>query len=288
MAPKTVPPTARQRRLGRELRRLREQTDMTATEAGAFLGASQGRMSNIETGRYAVSADRVRTLAHHYRCTDQGLIEALAGMTGGRTRGWWEEYREVLPHQMLDIAELEYHAAGFRIAANFYVPGLLQTAQYARAVFAAYVPSFPPHEVEHRVSHRLKRQAVLYGEKPTPLTAILHEAALHMEVGGPAVMYEQLEYLIEMSERGDVTLLLTPFGAGALPNSGQPFDYLEGAVTQLDTVLLDTDHGSEIIDAEAKLATYRAIWDRMASGALGPESSRRSIRRIAQGLKERT
>ncbi|GAA2651420.1 helix-turn-helix transcriptional regulator [Streptomyces lunalinharesii] len=284
MPPSGVPPTARQRRLGRELRRLREQTDMTATEAGVFLGASQARMSSIEAGRYAVSADRVRALAHHYSCTDQELIEALAAMTGGRTRGWWEEYREILPLHMLDLAELEHHAIAFRIASMLVVPGLLQTTEYARAIFAACEPRFPPPEVEHRVSHRIKRQAVLYGERPHPLTVILHEAALRLGAGGPAVMRAQLEHLMDMSERDDITLLVIPFGAGALPNSGQSIVYIAGALQQLDTVQLDTDHGQELVDAEAKLANYRIILDRMESSALKPNESRSLIHSIAREL----
>lgn len=110
MARAKVPPTVRQRRLGAELRRLREHADLSATRAGELFGAPQSRISNIEAGSYAVSADRVRALARLYECSDDALIQALAAMTGGRTRGWWEEYREILPADALDLAELEHHA----------------------------------------------------------------------------------------------------------------------------------------------------------------------------------
>lgn len=89
-------PTARRRRLGVELRRLRERADLSATQAAALVGATQSRVSNIEAGRYGVSADRVRAIARHYDCTDEPLIEALAALTGERRRGWWEEYRDIL------------------------------------------------------------------------------------------------------------------------------------------------------------------------------------------------
>ncbi len=94
--PSTIP-TLRQQRLGAELRKLRERSGLTSSAAAALLGLKQAQISNIESGRYAVSADRVRTFARAYSCADEALIDALAEMTGGRTRGWWDEYRDHLP-----------------------------------------------------------------------------------------------------------------------------------------------------------------------------------------------
>ncbi|WP_374404183.1 helix-turn-helix domain-containing protein [Streptomyces sp. 35G-GA-8] len=93
---------------------LRESADLSATQAGALHGTSQPRVSSIESGSYAVSADRVRAMARSYTCSDEALIEALAEMTGGRTRGWWDEYRDILPSDTLDLAELEHHATAMR------------------------------------------------------------------------------------------------------------------------------------------------------------------------------
>ncbi|MBN3931065.1 transcriptional regulator [Streptomyces verrucosisporus] len=239
-------------------------------------------MSMIEAGRYAVSADRVRGMARAYSCTDQELIEALAGMTGGRTRGWWEEYRDILPPGALNLAELEHHATAVRVASVVHVPGLLQTTDHARAIMTDAVPPFAPHEVEHRVSHRIKRQGILYKDTPTPLTAVVHEAALRMGFGGAAVARAQLGHLIEMSERENITLLVIPFRAGNFPSSGQPIVYYRGPVPQLDTVQLDTDHGSEFIDAQARLVKYRTIMDRMERCALTPAESRDLMHHIAQ------
>ncbi|WP_063737001.1 helix-turn-helix domain-containing protein [Streptomyces sp. RTd22] len=284
MAPTKYPPTVRQRRLGAELRRLRERTDMSATEAGRLFGASQSRVSSIEAGRYAVSADRVRHLASLYNCADQALIEALVEMTGRQTRGWWEQQREVLPAGLLDLAELEHHATFVRVATMIHVPGLLQTRDHARALFDATVPSLPPHAVEHRVSFRIKRQGILYEGDPTPLTAIIHEAALRVGLGGPAVARAQLQHLIEMSERKNVTLVVIPFGAGPLHGSGHPIDYFGGSVPHLDTVELDTDHATVLLDSEAHLVKYRSVLDRLESYALKPASSRELIHRIAQHI----
>jgi len=203
-------------------------------------------------------------------------------MTGTRTRGWWEEYREFLPVGLLDLAEVEHHATYVRVATMVHIPGLLQTAEHARVVFNAGIPQLAPYEVEHRVSHRIKRQAILYGDTPTPLTAIIHEAALRMGYGGTPVARAQLEHLGDMSERENVTIVVIPFGAGPLPGSGQSVDYLGGSVSQLDTVQLDTDHGNELLNAEAQLVNYRSVLDRMESYAFKPAASRDLIHRIAR------
>ncbi|MEV0777676.1 helix-turn-helix transcriptional regulator [Streptomyces sp. NPDC050428] len=275
-------PSMRQRRLGTELRRLREQMDLSVTKAAGLLGSSQPQISSVETGRFAVSADRVRSMARSYTCSDDALIEALAEMTGGRTRGWWDEYRDMLPPDTLDLAELEHHATEMRTASVIHLPGLLQTRAHAHAVISDVVPALAPHEVEHRVSYRIKRQAVLYGENATPLTAIIHEAALRMGFGGSDVARAQLEYLLHMSEREHVTILVIPFGAGTFPSSGQGIHYLNAGVPSLDTVQLDTDHGSAFLDAQPQLVKYRTVLDRMERCSLTPAESRDLIRQVTE------
>ncbi|MCP3819906.1 helix-turn-helix transcriptional regulator [Streptomyces sp. A3M-1-3] len=275
--------TLRQQRLGTELRKLRERAGLTSTQAAALLGGPQSRISNIEAGRYAVSADRVRTMTHNYACSDEPYAEALASMTGTRARGWWDEYQELLAPGLLDLAELEHQATALRVAVVIHIPGLLQTTAHARAVMAESVPPLRPYEIEHRVSYRIKRQAVLYEGIPTHYTAIVHEAALRMGYGGPLVAREQLGTLLEESERDNVTILVIPFGEASFPASGQSITYASGPVPQLDTVVLDTDHGCEFLDAEAQLGRYRSVLDRMEARALSATKSRELIHHIAQG-----
>ncbi|GCD34608.1 transcriptional regulator [Streptomyces chrestomyceticus JCM 4735] len=284
MARAKVPPTVRQRRLGAELRRLREHADLSATRAGELFGAPQSRISNIEAGSYAVSADRVRALARLYECSDDALIQALAAMTGGRTRGWWEEYREILPADALDLAELEHHARALRVASVIHIPGLLQTRDHARVVIGDVVPHLTPDEIEHRVSHRLKRQGVVHGESATPLLAIIHEAALHIGFGGPAVAREQLQYLVDRSEEAHVDVRVIPFGTGTFPGAGHGIVQFVGDIPNLDTIQLDTDHGSLFIGGEAHVTKYRAVLDRMESRALKPSQSRDLILRVRNEL----
>ncbi|MFJ9713502.1 helix-turn-helix transcriptional regulator [Streptomyces sp. NPDC101234] len=263
---------------------MRVRAGLTATGAGELLGVNQARVSMIETGRTPVSADRLRSMARAYACSDQDLVDALAAMTGRRTRGWWDGYRDHLPIGLIDLAELEHHAAALRVALVIHIPALLQTTDYARALFKEAVPALRQYEIEHRVSHRIKRQEILHRESPPRYTAVIHECALQMGFGGPATMRAQLRHLLDMSESGHVTLRVIPFGKGSFPGTGQSVDYLTGPVPQLDTVQLDTHHGCEFLDAEAQLGKYGLVLDRMEENALEPTESRDLIRNIAKTM----
>ncbi|WP_327316152.1 helix-turn-helix domain-containing protein [Streptomyces sp. NBC_01235] len=278
-------PTGRQLRLGTELRKLRERAGLTATEAGQLLGSKQTLISNIEAGRAGVSAERVRALACHYDCPDKVLVEAVAAMTGDRRRGWWEEYRELLSRPLLDLAELEHHAHSLRDSTTARVPGLLQTREYALEIFRQAVTQLSPPDIEHRLSFRIKRQAILFREDtPTPYEAIIHEAALRMKIGGSEVARQQLQHLLDMSDRDHITLRAITFDTGAYPGSGQSIHYAHGPVPQLDTVYLDQAHGLAFLDAEAQLYKYRTLFDRVGAIALTPEKTRDLIHDVMREL----
>ncbi|KOU45467.1 DNA-binding protein [Streptomyces sp. WM4235] len=279
-------PTARQLRFAAELRRMRERAGLSSAEAAGLLGIKPNQVSNMEAARFGVSPERVRTLACHYDCTDTELIEALVAMTGERKGGWWEEYRELLPAGWLDLAELEHHAQGLRDSITMHVPGLLQTPEHAREIFRQAVPALPPPDVEHRVSFRVKRQRILFGDTPTPYQAIIHEAGLRIAVGGPAIAQAQLRHLLDMGEREHVTIRAIPFSAGAVPGSGQSFYYAHGRVPQLDSVQLDQSHGVVFLDAESQLAKYRLLFERIEAVSLPPDHTRDLIADIARHLRK--
>jgi transcriptional regulator with XRE-family HTH domain len=270
--------------LGAELRKLRERAGLTSTQASKLLGVQQNQISNVEAGRAGVSPERVRTLACHYESGDRALVEALSHMATERVRGWWEEYREILPAGLLDLAEMEHHAKRLRTAVTVHIPGLFQTTDYAREIFRQAVPGLPPPDIEHRVSFRVKRQAVLFRSPPTPHQVIIHEAALRMMFAGPRVTRDQLGHLLDMNEREHIAVHVIPFAAGAYPGSGQSILYAHGAVPQLDTVHLDQSHGSTLLNAEAQLDKYRVLLERMTDVALAPHASREFIHDIAQDL----
>ncbi|MFI0924582.1 helix-turn-helix domain-containing protein [Streptomyces sp. NPDC021012] len=277
-------PTARQRRLGSELRRLREQSGMSVQQAAALLGVDRTRIPNIESGRFGISAERVRTLAFNYGCPDTGLVDLLAGIAQERDRGWWEEHRGLLPPALLDIAELEFHAARLETSVTTHIPGLLQTEEHARAVFDTAVPPLPGPDLEARLALRLRRQEVLERDRPVPYEAVIHEAALRMRFGGPKVARAQLEHILNHTERDGVSVRVIPFTAGGFPGAGQSFTYVAAPVPQLDTVQLDSSHGSMLLDTDMQLRRYRELLDRLRGLALSATESRAFVRAISLDL----
>jgi transcriptional regulator with XRE-family HTH domain len=263
---------------------MREQAGLSALAAADLLGVNRSRVSNIEAGRFGVSADRVRTFASAYGCPDEELVEHLARMVGERRKGWWEQQRGEVPSTFLDIAEIEWHAKSVRTAVISHIPGLLQTEDHMRAIFEMADPPLPRLQVLARTAHRLKRQMVLDREHPLELRAIIHEAALRMQFGGPNTVKEQLLHILEMSQRDNVSVLVLPFDAAGFPGAGQSVTYVSASIPQLDTVMLDTFHGTALIDVDMQLRRYRKLQDRMESLTLSPEQSQDFIRDMAHQL----
>lgn len=283
MPPRTIL-TERQKRVGSELRRMRTTAGMSAEYAAGLLGVDRSRISNMESGLRAISADRLRTLACNCDCTDEKYINALAEMAEPSEAGWWERYRGSLPQSFLDISETEASAVRLRGANTVHVPGMIQTSEHAMAIFRAVVPKLPEHEVALRLAHRSERQQVITGDHPADYVAVVHEAALRMQFGGRDVAHAQLEYLLEVSAWDNVTVLVLPFAHGAFPGAGQTVVYAEGPVPQLDTVQVDSSHGPAFLHAEGQLAKYRAQLDLLEELALPSGQSRDFIREIAHHL----
>ncbi|MFJ2744995.1 helix-turn-helix domain-containing protein [Streptomyces sp. NPDC087440] len=273
MAPRQAP-TIRQRRFGAELRRMREAIGMSAPVAGERLGADRTMISNIESGRFGISEERLRRLASIYECDDPELIDALTAMTGGRSKGWWDEYRGKIPPDFLDVAELEHHATALRTLQTAHIPGLFQTEEHARALFDLYVPALPRLEVELRIAHRLSRHAVVCGEPGVPYVGMIHEAALRMRFGGRQVAAAQLSRLLEESERSNVHLLVIPFAAEGFPMAGDTLMYASAPNPHLDTVEVDSPVGAVFLDSPTQLANFRRRLDACEALALNRKESR--------------
>lgn len=277
-------PTARQVRLGAELRKLREAAGLSAREAATLLGTNSVQMSQVEAGIAGVSEDRVRRFAAHYACTDEALVSALVAMATDRTRGWWEEYRGSLPTPFLDIAELEYHSTYRRDVEFLHIPGLLQTEDYARAVFSYGVPELPAGELELRVNHRMARKVVIEGVHPVRYEALIHEAALRIRVGDRASSRAQLLRMLEISEAAHVTVRVIPFDLDGFGGAWSAMMLAGGSVPKLDTAVRDAPHGTTFIDAEAQLDVFRTLFRKVEVVSLDPERSRNFIHRLAKEL----
>ncbi|MFJ8825679.1 helix-turn-helix domain-containing protein [Streptomyces sp. NPDC102467] len=276
--------TARQLRLGTELRKMREAAGLRATEAAALIGANSAQMSQIEAGRSGVSEERLRRMAAHYSCTDVTLIDALVAMATERTRGWWEEFRDSLPEAFLDLSELEHHAT-YRWDVDFlHVPGLLQTESYARAILGYRVPELPASDVNLRVRHRLERRVILERPRPTPYQAVIHESALRIRVGDRASARAQLSHILACSEAEHVTVRVIPFDLDGFAGADSAMVYAGASATKLDTVVRDTPHGAQFIDSEAQLSALRTLFRRMVEKALDPDRSRDFIHGLAKEL----
>ncbi|WP_329533784.1 helix-turn-helix transcriptional regulator [Streptomyces sp. NBC_01450] len=282
--PRRRQPTARQERLGTELRKLREASGLKAREAAALVGSDSAQISQMESGIAGVSEERLRRLAAHYACTDEELIDALVAMATDRTRGWWEKYRGLLPMPFLDLAELDYHAT-YRYNVEFlYVPGLLQTEAYARAIFSYRVPEPPYGELELRVRHRMDRKVVIEGPNAVPYKAVIHESALRIRVGDRAASRAQLARILELSEADHITVRVIPFDLDGFAGAASAMMYVGGAVPKLDTALRDTPHGTAFMDSEAQLSALQTLFRKVEAVSLDPERSRDFIHRLSKEL----
>lgn len=222
----SVNPTVRRRRLGQELRRLRELKGMTVEEVADKLLVSQSKISRLENGRRSISQRDVRDLCGVYEVEDQRVIDGLMQMAkDSRQQGWWHAFGDI-PYSV--YIGLETDAASLRVYEPQVVPGLLQTRAYAEAMITGALPETAQSDIDKRVQVRMRRQErINSSEAPLRLWAVLDEAALKRVVGGRQLMIEQLEYLVEMSQLPHVTVQVMPFSMGAHPGVNGQYAVLE-------------------------------------------------------------
>nr|WP_033322058.1 helix-turn-helix transcriptional regulator [Streptomyces yerevanensis] len=274
--------TVRQERLGKELRKLRERAGLGLREAARATGINEGKLSNVEAGRVGVSAERVRFLAGSYGDAETPLVDALAVMATERVRGWWEEYRGQLPRGFLDLAELEYHTRHLRTFEIVFIPGLLQTEEHVRAIFSDGTWGTAEDQRELRTQFRLRRQQVL-NRDDLVYDVVIHEAALRIRRADRSIARRQLLHILAESERPQVALRVVPFDMDGFRIGYAP-TIIGGPVPQLDTVLMDTPHGGNYLDAEAQLDRYRRGFAQVQKQALGVVESRNFIHSLAQQI----
>jgi transcriptional regulator with XRE-family HTH domain len=281
-------PAVRRRKLGAELRTLRTGAGLTSGEAARLVGWHQSKVSRIETGASGVKPADVRLLLDAYEVRDAQLRELLlmlagSGDDGDRSR-WWHAYRGVLPPTYRDFISLESQASAMRTLETTVVPGLLQTAEYARAVTRAAVHDLDEERLDALVEVRLARQDVLRSNPPLELSAVLDEAVLRREVGGPQVMARQLERLTEAARLPQVRLQVLPFGAGAHVGLTGPFVIFSfPSTSDLDVVVLDQLTSSLYLERKEDLMAYSEAFTTLQAYALSPEDSLDYIAGIGDG-----
>lgn len=271
-------PSIRRRRLAAELRKLRDETGLSINDVAGKLGWQASRISRIETRQLGITAPDLRRLLDVYGAEDEEYRARLLEMARqAGERGWWQSYpRALVPVDLGDLISVEAEAAAIRSYQPEAVPGLLQTPDYARAVIRAG-GGVTAAEADRLVELRLERQRVLDRADPPPprLNIVLNEAVLRRRVGGPAVMREQLEYLMAERDRGNVTIQVLPFDSGAHPAMSGPFVMM----TFLDpgdpgVVYLEHHTSSAFLEEPAELREYEAFWDALQADALSPGDTR--------------
>ncbi|MEV7137067.1 helix-turn-helix domain-containing protein [Streptomyces tauricus] len=258
----------RQRRLGLELKQLREQVGLSAGEASERIGMSRGQLSHIELGRTSILTERLRALCDVYGCADEPYVTALVAMSEASGKGWWSAHKKHRGPGALDLAELESEAVSIRTHEPLFIPGLFQTADYARAIFSS--PKLGLDNIEQGLRFRMERQRVLTHDNPPSVHAVIHEAALHMRFGNSDVVREQLLRLIELARLPHVTIQIYPFSAQAYAALSGNFAYFEPSNAKLGTVLLEAPLGSRYLTHENQLSEYKVLFDRLTESALAP------------------
>jgi transcriptional regulator with XRE-family HTH domain len=266
--------------LGAQLRRLREAKRISLEEAGNVIRASHSKISRLETGRVGFKDRDVADLLTFYGVTDEKEREALRALASrANSPGWWNDYSDVLPHWFAPYVGLEEAASQIRAYEVQFVPGLLQTDDYARAVTMLGYSN--PREINRRVSLRMARQAVLTRQDPPSLWVVLDEAVLRRPIGGPSAMRAQLKHLIEMSQRSNVTLQIVPFNAGGHAAAGGPFSVLRFAEFDVpDVVYLEQLTSAQYLDKQDVVDSYMAVMERLCIEAATPANSVKTLRSL--------
>ncbi|POX44788.1 transcriptional regulator [Streptomyces sp. Ru71] len=280
-------PAVRRRKLGAELRALRSRAGLTSGEAARLLGWHQSKVSRIETGSSGVKPSDVRLLLDAYGVEDDELRDLLLVLAGSQVAGrehWWHAYRGVLPPTYRDFISLESQASAMRTLETSVVPGLLQTPEYARAVTRAAVGAVDEERLDALVEVRLARQDVLRSDPPLRLSAVLDEAVLRREVGGPEVMARQLRRLLEAARLPQVRLQVLPFSAGAHVGITGPFVIFSfSSTSDLDVVVLDHMTSSLYLERKEDLKAYAEAFNSLRIHALSPEDSLDFIASLGDG-----
>ncbi|MEW2396743.1 helix-turn-helix transcriptional regulator [Streptomyces sp. NPDC046862] len=276
-----VNPTVRRRRLGQELRRLRELKGMTAEEVAERLLVSQSKISRLENGRRSISQRDVRDLCGVYEVEDHRIVDSLMQMAkDSRQQGWWHAFGDI-PYSV--YIGLETDAASLRVYEPQVVPGLLQTPAYAEALIQGALPETPTTDVEKRVQVRLRRQERISADEPLRLWAVVDEAALRRAVGSRLIMREQLEQLVEQSQLPHVTVQILPFEMGAHPGLNGQYAILEFPDAADSSVVYIEGVTSDLyLEKAHDVQKYSVMYEHLRAQALNAEQSRQFIADIAK------
>jgi transcriptional regulator with XRE-family HTH domain len=275
------------RKLGMELRRLRQAAKISAEEAASRLELSPSTISRGETGMVTIHPRDVDAMLRLYGLTDQRKREALLALARkSRERGWWQQYRNVLSPNMVNYISVEYGASTISSFQTMLLPGMVQTADYTRAVAMELPRRAKPQVVERLVEIRILRQdMMLEREDPVPLGIVLDEAVLHRPIGGSGVMKAQLNRLIEVAESDHVSLRVVPYDVGMYAGLGGPFT-LFGFTEPMNLAIVHVENHINflLVEDEQDIRHYELVFHRVQESALPEPDSLALVNRVAEGL----
>ncbi|MEV0423891.1 helix-turn-helix domain-containing protein [Streptosporangium canum] len=272
--------------LGAQLRRLREQRHITLETAGHAIRASHSKISRMELGRVSFRVRDVADLLTLYGVTDDDERQPLLALVErANVTGWWHNYNDILPSWFETYVGLEESATGIRNYEVQFVPGLLQSEGYARAVVKLGFPAAPEEELERRVRLRMARQRLLRGAEPPHLWAVLDEAVLRRPLGGAEVMREQIDHILQALELPNVTVQIVPFSVGGHAAAGGPFSILRFSQPDLpDVVYMEQLTSAVYLDKRDDVDRYLEVMERLCIEAEPASRTREILTRIREEL----
>ena len=274
----TTTPTMRQRELGRRLGELRNHNGLTVEDVAEKLLCSTTKISHLETGARRPSPRDVRDLCDVYQVDESTKVELMSLTQGAREQVWWTQYEDLNLDPYLGLEEA---ATAITSYTTYYLPALLQTEEYTRAVIETIAPKMDPDIFRQRVEVRMRRQQVLEGDNPPRYRVLLDEAVLHRRVGGPGLMAAQLDKVLDAAQTGKATIQIIPFDAGVLAAQDSNFVLLEfGEESDITPIVfVEGLTGNQYFERSAHIGRYREAIEYLRDSAL---SLRDSISRIIE------
>ncbi len=276
-----ISPTVRRRRLGSEIKRLRDAERMSGNTLAKKIGTSQPQLSRVENARGQLTAAQLEKLIKIFAVDERKAEEMRTLRRDGDVLGWWEQYSDVLPDNVELLIGLEAGAAWEQTYEDAFIPGLLQTPEYARAVISSAAPFLRSADLPRLVQLRTDRQQRLTAPD-FRLTAVINEAALHRWVGGREVMHAQLRHLLDARHSATVEVLVLPYEAGEHPAQGQSFILLTFPEPEDPAIVfLDYAHSSGFLEKAHEIRQHTSVFGGVIATALNPDDSMRKIAEIA-------
>lgn len=279
--------TVRRMRLGMELRRLREQSDVSQFGAADAIDSSDTKISRVEAGKTGLSRLELTALLDLYQVTDEAFRAALIELNrNSRRRGWWQQSSDPLPPKLQELIELETTASQIFEYEAIAIPGLFQTEAYAEGIISGF-PTPYSSSVEQAVQVRMERQKLLRRDDAPRIVCILDEAVLHRQVASRHDMAAQLRRLIEVSAPPRVTIQVIPYASGAHAGTDGSFRiFTYPTPADMDIVFLEQKESRVFIEEESGLESYRIAAEHLRTQALSSPQSMQLLSALASEFEK--